>query len=113
MTLEQILKLILTTVGFLGLGGTTCATTGCASAEREAQIATFKEVTLFAKEMGIAGQAHLSIGGAPAFDLRTGDVLDTGVKGNITLQFNALADPRGAATTGVGAMVEVNEHPTE
>lgn len=90
--------------GLLGLPMMTC-NLGCAGAERDAQIATFKEVSLFAKEHGFAGQANLDIGGQPAFDLRTGGVLDTGVRGSVSLQFNSLASPRGKAETSVGETV--------
>ncbi len=84
---------------------------GCASAEREAQIAAFKEVSLFAKEHGFAGQANLEIGGQPSFDLRSGGVFDTGLRGNLSIQFNSLAQPRGKAETSVGdaVMIRTNE----
>ena len=103
--LTKFLTLFLT---LAGLSGSSCVV-GCASGERDQQIAMFQEVSLFAKEHGFAGQAHLNLSGAPSFDMRTGGVLDTGISGNVTLQFNSLAEPRGAATTAVGSMAEVDD----
>jgi len=105
MTLNDLTKLFVAFLTFSGLGATQCA---CSDTEQARQIAVWREASLFAKEHGFAGTANLNINGQPAFDLRTGGILSTGMSGNISLQFNSLAEPRGKASTAVGDMNDLS-----
>lgn len=94
---------LITPAAWISLFGLLFGLTGCsANATQEQQIELFRQGVLAMKELGVAGQANLHIGGSPAFDFRTGGVLSTDVSGNISIQLNAEAEPRGKAETAVG-----------
>lgn len=99
LTPDYLAKLVAAFLMALGLLPFQCA---CSDVQRTRLREEFKDVSLYAKEHGFAGAAHFHIGGEPSFDLRTGGVANLDVYGDIHLQFNSLAEPRGKAQTAVG-----------